>query len=109
MEDNFSMERERGVGKDVFRMIRAHYIYCALYSCYYISSTSDHKALDPVVWQPHLPSKALAISLAGSCLTTGLQLDNKPAAGMPRIFVSQRAGFENSSFIHQNHCQVIMK
>ena len=29
-----------------FRMIRAHYIYCALYFYYYyVSSTSDHQAL----------------------------------------------------------------
>ena len=32
-----------------FRMIQAHYIYCALYFCYYINSTSDHQALDPVL------------------------------------------------------------
>ena len=33
---------------DSFRMIRAHYIHCALYSYYYyISSISDHQALDP--------------------------------------------------------------
>ena len=31
-----------------FRMIQAHYIYCALYfHYYYISSTSDHQALNP--------------------------------------------------------------
>ena len=31
-----------------FRMIQVHYIYCALYFYYYyISSTSDHQALDP--------------------------------------------------------------
>ena len=31
-----------------FRMIQAHYVYCALYFYYYyISSTSDHQALDP--------------------------------------------------------------
>ena len=27
------------------------YIYCTLYY-YYISSTSDHQALDPRVWEP---------------------------------------------------------
>ena len=26
---------------------QGHYIYYALYFCYYISSTSDHQALDP--------------------------------------------------------------
>ena len=36
MEDNF-----------VLGMIQGHYIYCALYLYYYyISSTSDHQALD---------------------------------------------------------------
>ena len=34
-----------------FRMIQAHYIYCALsFFYYYISSTSDHQALDPRGW-----------------------------------------------------------
>ena len=31
---------------DGFRMIQVHYIYHVLY-CYYISSSSDHQALDP--------------------------------------------------------------
>ena len=45
MEDNFSMDWERK--GDVFGMIQGHYIYCALYFYYsYISSTSDHQALD---------------------------------------------------------------
>ena len=30
---------------DGFRMIQVHYVDCALYFCYYISSTSDHQAL----------------------------------------------------------------
>ena len=30
-----------------FGMIQAHYIYYALYFYYYISSISDHQALDP--------------------------------------------------------------
>ena len=31
-----------------YRVIPEHYIYCTLYFyCYYISSTSDHQALDP--------------------------------------------------------------
>ena len=34
---------------DGFRMIQMHYIYCTL-DYYYISSTSDHQALDPRVW-----------------------------------------------------------
>ena len=41
-----------GVG-DGFRMIQVHYLYCALYFYYYyISSTSDHQALDPGGWGP---------------------------------------------------------
>ena len=36
-----------GVG-DGLEMIKVHYIYCVLYFYYcYISSTSDHQALDP--------------------------------------------------------------
>ena len=35
-----------GVG---FRMIQAHYTYCALYY-YYISSISDHQELEPGDW-----------------------------------------------------------
>ena len=47
MEDSFPTDR---VG-DGFRMIQAHYIYCALYFCYdYISFISDHQALDPGGW-----------------------------------------------------------
>ena len=50
MEDNFSMGGGDGLG-----MIQVYYIYCALYSYYYyISSTSDHQALDPRVWGPLL-------------------------------------------------------
>lgn len=33
-------------------MIQAHFIYCALYYYYYISSTSDHQALEPRGWGP---------------------------------------------------------
>ena len=43
MEDDFSTD---GAGGG-FRMIQAHYTYYALYFCYYISSTSDHQAVDP--------------------------------------------------------------
>ena len=33
-------------------MIQVHCIYCALYIyLYYISSTSDHRALDPRGWE----------------------------------------------------------
>ena len=45
MESNFSMNQGMGGG---LGMIQAHYIYCAFYFCWhYISSTSDHQALDP--------------------------------------------------------------
>ena len=47
MEDSFSAHQEG----DGFRMIQAKHIYCALYFCYYISSTSDRQALDPGVWR----------------------------------------------------------
>ena len=44
VEDSFSTG---GEGRS-FRMIQAHYIYCALYfDFYYRSSISDHPALDP--------------------------------------------------------------
>ena len=50
VEDNFFT----GCGwRDGFGMIQAHYLYCALYFYYYyISSTSDHQALDPGGWGP---------------------------------------------------------
>ena len=48
MEDIFSMDHVGSVG---FQMIQEHYIYCALYFCYYsINSTSDDQALDPGGW-----------------------------------------------------------
>ena len=41
-------------------MIQAHHIYCVLYFYnYYISSTSDHQALDPRGWGPLNSSKLL--------------------------------------------------
>ena len=47
MKDNFSTDW------DVVGMIQVHYVYCALYFYYYyISSTSDHQALDPRGWGP---------------------------------------------------------
>ena len=46
--------REVGVGsRGGLGMSQARYMYCALYFyCYYISSTSDHQALDPGGWRP---------------------------------------------------------
>ena len=38
-------------GEDGFSVVQAHYIYCVLYD-YYISSTSDHQALDGRTWGP---------------------------------------------------------
>ena len=50
MEDSFSWTREVSRW---FGMIQVHYIYCALYFYYYyISCTSDHRALDPGGWRP---------------------------------------------------------
>ena len=52
VEDNFSMDQGWGDGLGI---IQAHYIHCAIYFyCYYISSTSDHQALDPGGWGPLL-------------------------------------------------------
>ena len=43
---------------DGLGMIQAHYLYCAVYFCYYyISSTSDHQVLDPGGWGPLLYTK----------------------------------------------------
>ena len=51
----FLQTGREGGGSDGFEMIRAHYIYCALYFYYYyVSSTSDHQALDPGGWGPLL-------------------------------------------------------
>ena len=50
VEDSFPTDWHGGNG---FRMIQAHYFYCALYFCYYyISSISDHQALDSRHWGP---------------------------------------------------------
>ena len=38
---------------DGLGMVQVHYVYCALYFYYYyISCTSDHRALDPGGWRP---------------------------------------------------------
>ena len=51
VEDDFF----HGWGGDGFGMIQVHYIYCVLYFYYYyISSISDHQALDPRGWGPLL-------------------------------------------------------
>ena len=50
MEDHFPRDQVEGVG---FGMIQMHYIDCALYFYYYyISSTSDHWAIDLGGWGP---------------------------------------------------------
>ena len=50
MEDSFTIDQ---VGNG-FGVIQENYIYGALYFCYYLSSTSDHQALDPGGWGPLL-------------------------------------------------------
>ena len=75
VEDNFSRLRVAGrwgnerVGgglgrvRNCLRMIPAHYTYCALYFYYYfISSTSDHQALDPRGCKP-CPNTMLDLEL----------------------------------------------
>ena len=52
VEDSFSTIGGEGDG---FRMIQVCYFYCELYFYfYYISSTSDHQALDPRGWGPSI-------------------------------------------------------
>ena len=49
-EDSFPVDQGGGDG---LQMIQAHGIYCAFsFRYYYISSTSDHQALDPGGWGP---------------------------------------------------------
>ena len=51
-KDNFS-RTGMWSGENSLGMIQVHYVYCALYFYYYyISSTSDHQALDPRGWGP---------------------------------------------------------
>ena len=54
MEDRFSTDwRDGRDGVCWFGEIPVHYMYCALCFYYsYISSTSDHQALDPEGWGP---------------------------------------------------------
>ena len=50
MAGNSSMDQGRGDG---LGMTQAHHVYRVFYFyCYYISSTSDHQALDPGGWGP---------------------------------------------------------
>lgn len=47
-EDSFSMDR----GGGCLGMIQVHYMYCALHFCYYyITSASDHQAVDSRGWE----------------------------------------------------------
>ena len=62
MEDNPSVDQGGGDG---LGMIQVHYTYCTLYFCYFISSTSDHQALDPRGWGPldcKIPSRKQSLS-----------------------------------------------
>ena len=55
MEDDFSVNQRQ---EDGFRMIQARYIYCELYlHYYYITSTSDHQAVNPRGWSRSLGIK----------------------------------------------------
>ena len=70
---NFFVTRDRFRGKqffqgpgwgDGFRMIKANSIYRALYFYYYyISSTSDHQALDPGGWGPLQSGRVLCMCI----------------------------------------------
>ena len=52
VEDKFSTDRRAGGWGEEF-WDSMHYIYCAFYLYYYyISSTSDHQALEPRGWGP---------------------------------------------------------
>ena len=76
MEDNFSMYWCGGWGG--FRMIQSRYIYCALYFyCYYISSISDHQALDFRGWGPLLCYFLLPFKLPSPSCTPVCALLNK--------------------------------
>ena len=49
----FHRPRSEGEEAGYFGMIQVHYMYCILYfHYYYISSTSDHQALDTRGWGP---------------------------------------------------------
>ena len=49
-KNNFSTDSREG---NDLGIIQVHYMFCALYFYYYyISSTSDHQALDPRGWGP---------------------------------------------------------
>ena len=68
MEDGFSRDWGGvvGVACDGLGMIQGHCMYCALCFCYYyISSDSDHQALDPEAWGP-LPERAAWIHVSSS-------------------------------------------
>ena len=59
MEDKFSTDQGE---EDGHGMIQVHYIFCTLYFYYYyISSTSDHQALDPRGWGLLLYMKYLPV------------------------------------------------
>ena len=82
MEDKIFPQTWAGDG---FRMIQAQYVYCVLFSCYgYISSTSDHQALDPgdPVLNLHIPPFSSVQSLSHvrlfvNCSTPGLPVHHQ--------------------------------
>ena len=91
VEDNFSMDQGE---EDGHGMIQVHYIYCTLYfSYYYISSTSDHQALDPRGWRLLLYMKYLPVEklwhhqLKSPCFCLEMSLS-------PRCLTDSRFFFE---------------
>ena len=59
VEDKFSADQGE---EDGHGMIQVHYTYCTLYFYYYyLSSTSDHQALDPRGWGLLLYMKYLPV------------------------------------------------
>ena len=92
--DKFSTDQ---VGMGGVGMIQVHYIYCALYFCYYyISSTSDHQASDPRGWGP-LPKGYLIHP--SQCLTCGCLAVHSipwhqglPSLGAPSLWLTLSPG-----------------
>ena len=67
MEDSFSMDGEG----DGFGMVQVHYIHCALYYYYYISSALGYQTLDPRCWGPLFYRTTLVFSPAVFLMSWG--------------------------------------
>ena len=91
VEDN-SMDWGKG---GWFGMIQAHYVYCILHFCYYyISSISDHQALDPGGWGPLSSSRASQVVLEieePPCKSA----DERDASSIPELGRSSGGGHGN--------------